>query len=488
MGQQTVRKWYHWYSPEDTPEERRLILKLDLLIIPYAFIIYWVKYIDQTNINNAYVSGMSEDLGFHGNQLVKFQMIFVVGNVLGLLPFAYLFPKVPMHWLVPSLDLGWGIFTLLQYRAHSFSELMAYRFMVSIFEASYFPGVHFVLGSWYKSDEISRRGGVFYTGLTLGTLTAGLLQGAASKHLDGIGGLAGWRWMFILTAIVTIPLAFVGLILWPGTPDKPNRLLLSQEELTLARSRLERHGAQLKALPFSWSRLYRIFTGWKFYVLVIWDIFFFNTSANTAAFLLWIKSLHRFDIPTINNLGTIAPALGIFYVLFINFGADLFLGRPGAITLACAWNFTGLVILTVWDVPESAKWFAFSTNYASVAVSSVLYGWANVILRHNVEERALTLIFMTAIATSTNAWIPLLVFPTVEAPRFPKGYPYAAANVVCLVIMTQIVRVTHNREEAKYAVAIQDGTNSQDETSGDEMNVICAEDKKVAHTSSAEFV
>ena len=299
----------------------------------------------------------------------------------------------------------------------------------------------------YKSDEISRRGGIFYVGLTLGTLTAGLLQAAASKHLNGVDGLAGWRWMFIITSIITIPLAFVGVALWPGTPDKPNKLFLSAKELELAKNRLERHGAQLKSLPFSVERLQRIFSGWRFYVLVIWDIFFFNTSANTAAFLLWIKSLHRFDTPTINNLGTIAPALGIFYVLFINFGADLFLGRAGAITLACVWNFIGLIILTIWDVPESAKWFAFSTNYASVAVSSVLYGWANTILRHNVEERALTLILMTAIATSTNAWIPLLVYPTVEAPRFPKGYPYSAANVICLVIMTQIVRILYNREE-----------------------------------------
>lgn len=253
--------------------------------------------------------------------------------------------------------------------------------------------------------------------------------------------------MFIITSVITLPLAFVGFVLWPGTPDKPNRLILSEKEIALARARLERHGNKLEALPFSWGRLRRIFTCWRFYILVIWDIFFFNTSANTAAFLLWIKSLDRFDTPTVNNLGTIAPALGIFYVLFINFSADLFLGRPGAITLACLWNLTGLIILTIWKVPESAKWFAFSTNYASVAVSSVLYGWANIILRHNVEERALTLILMTAIATSTNAWIPLLVYPTVEAPRFPKGYPYSAANVICLILMTQIVRVIYNKEE-----------------------------------------
>lgn len=51
MAKPNVRRWYHWYSPDDSPEERALVLKLDLLIIPYTFIIYWVKYINQTNIS-----------------------------------------------------------------------------------------------------------------------------------------------------------------------------------------------------------------------------------------------------------------------------------------------------------------------------------------------------------------------------------------------------------------------------------------------------
>jgi hypothetical protein len=50
-NQAPTRKWYEWYSPDQSPEERRLVLKLDLLIVPYAFILYWVKYIDQTNIS-----------------------------------------------------------------------------------------------------------------------------------------------------------------------------------------------------------------------------------------------------------------------------------------------------------------------------------------------------------------------------------------------------------------------------------------------------
>ncbi len=65
---------------------------------------------------------------------LQFQIIFTVGNTVGLIPFGYLFPKVPMHWLVPTLDLGWGIFTLLQYRANSFGEIAAYRLLVALFE------------------------------------------------------------------------------------------------------------------------------------------------------------------------------------------------------------------------------------------------------------------------------------------------------------------------------------------------------------------
>ncbi|KPM41872.1 putative transporter SEO1 [Neonectria ditissima] len=457
-----VRRWYHWFAPDEGPEERRLILKLDLLLVPYAFIIYWVKYVDQTNINNAYVSGMSEDLGFNGNELVQFQTVFVVGNVVGLLPFMYLFPRVPMHYLVPTLDLLWGIFTLLQYRAQSFGEIAAYRFMVSLFEASYFPGVHFVLGSWYRSDEIGRRGGFFYIGLTLGTMTASLLQGAATQYLHGVNGLAGWRWAFIINAVITLPLAFLGYFIWPGTPARPNRLVLKESDIALAKSRLEKTGSRVQSTPFSLALLRRVFTSWRFYLLVFWDILFFNTSSNSAAFLLWIKSLARYDTTTLNQLAAISPGLGIFFVLFINFSADLWLGRPGAITLASAVNFTGLVILAIWNVPEAAKWFAFSVTFSAVAVSSVLYGWANTILRHNNEERAITLILMTAIATSTTAWIPLFTYPTVQAPRFPHGYVYSAVMVVLLVAMTQVIRILFGSHGEKVRVPNSDAAVVED--------------------------
>jgi hypothetical protein len=65
--------------------------------------------------------------------------MYITGAVIGQLPFTFLFPMFPMNYTIPALEIGWGIFTLLQYRAESFSELMAYRFFVGIFEVNLEP-------------------------------------------------------------------------------------------------------------------------------------------------------------------------------------------------------------------------------------------------------------------------------------------------------------------------------------------------------------
>ena len=50
------KKWWklQWYSDDDTPEERKFITKLDLIVVPYAVLAYWVKYIDQSNLSESF--------------------------------------------------------------------------------------------------------------------------------------------------------------------------------------------------------------------------------------------------------------------------------------------------------------------------------------------------------------------------------------------------------------------------------------------------
>ncbi|EXJ79037.1 hypothetical protein A1O3_08538 [Capronia epimyces CBS 606.96] len=473
------RAWYHWFAADDSPEERKLILKLDLLIVPYAFLGYWIKFIDQSNITNAYVAGLKEELGFYGNELVQLGVVYTVGSVVGQLPCTYLFPRFPMHYLVPAFELGWGIFTLLQYRASSYAELMAYRFLIGLFEAVFFPAVHYVLGSWYRADEIGRRGGMFYVGLTLGTLTAGLIQSGASAHLDGVSGLSGWRWMFIINALMTIPVAIAGVFVWPGTPDKPNRWFLSPAQVEMARERLT-VGIPKKARSAQVTvkdRFIHIFTDWKIYTLTLWGCIYWSiNAASYGGYLIWLKGLKRYNASQINEYGSTSAAVGIFYVLFLNFGSDLFLGRTGAITLSCVVNIIAMIILTIWNVPEAALWVAFNLLYAQFGMSSVFYGWVNDILRNDTQERAFTLIIVNAVSQSTTAWIPLFTFPTKEAPSFPKGYPFALAMSAVLILFTIfVIKPLHKRQERKIALQISSESESESPSIGD------AESEKSAH-------
>ncbi|KAL9067902.1 MAG: hypothetical protein Q9157_006667 [Trypethelium eluteriae] len=79
------RKWqsYIWDTFDKSPEERKFLFKLDTCLLTFASLGYFIKYLDQANINNAFVSGMKEDLGLYQNQLNYMTTAWTVGYVIG---------------------------------------------------------------------------------------------------------------------------------------------------------------------------------------------------------------------------------------------------------------------------------------------------------------------------------------------------------------------------------------------------------------------
>jgi hypothetical protein len=253
--------------------------------------------------------------------------------------------------------------------------------------------------------------------------------------------------MYIICAIITIPVGIIGLFVIPGTPDQPNSWILKDKDVQLSKDRLQRAGHKTEG-KVSFQTFARIAKSPRVWALLLLDIFFWNGSVNTSTggYLLWLKSLKRYTPARINQLGAMSPGLGILYTLVVCFGSDLLLGPAWAITVAHIWNIIGLIILTIWHVPDSALWFAFMTTYSAVAMSSVLYGWINSQLSYSPAERSVALVLANTISQSTTAWTPLLVFKTVEAPRFIKGYPFVLANAVCLIILAHVINIYTKKE------------------------------------------
>ncbi|CRG87043.1 Pantothenate transporter liz1 [Talaromyces islandicus] len=223
---------FNWYPSEYPSQEKRLLFKLDVSILVFACLCFFVKYLDQTNISNAYVSGLKEDFNLNGNQLnylnVCYFTAYVVFQVPGLLLMSR--PKWA-RWLLPGLEVLWGICTFAQSRATDINQLYALRFLVGMFEAPVFAGTHFILGSWYSGPELFKRAGTWFICNPLGSMVSGYLQAAAYTNLSGVAGMPGWRWLFIIDGIFTIPVAFLGFIIFPGVPDSPRPFYLKEDDI-----------------------------------------------------------------------------------------------------------------------------------------------------------------------------------------------------------------------------------------------------------------
>lgn len=77
---------YFWDTLDKPAEERRFLFKLDAALLTFASLGYFIKYLDQVNVNSAFVSGMKEDLGLYGNQLNYMITAWTVGYVIGEIP------------------------------------------------------------------------------------------------------------------------------------------------------------------------------------------------------------------------------------------------------------------------------------------------------------------------------------------------------------------------------------------------------------------
>ena len=162
-------------------------------------------------------------------------------------------------FLLPSLEIIWAILTFCESRVQNTTHLYIIRAFVGFFEAPSFGGTHLIrkliptplrlqllltdktVGSWYRKEELFKRAGVWFMGNSLGSMFSGYLQAAALKNLDGTSGMAGWRWLFIIDGIITLPIAFIGFALFPGLPNSPKRWFLTDEEYELANTRMPKN-------------------------------------------------------------------------------------------------------------------------------------------------------------------------------------------------------------------------------------------------------
>ncbi|PYH79788.1 MFS general substrate transporter [Aspergillus uvarum CBS 121591] len=446
---QQRQKWYQWFAPTDTPAERRLILKLDGLIIVFVFLAYWAKVLDSSATSTAYVSGMREDLKMYGNQLNYLNTVYMVGFITMQIPLTLAMTRFPVNYFLPAADLLWGVFTLAQYKATSVTQLYALRFFVGALGGFFFPAVQWYLGCWYKRSELARRGAIFFIASQVGSMSSGYIQAGAYARLNGRYGIEGWRWLYIICFACTIPIAFLGLCFLPSTPEKCRSRFLTPEEIHLAQARMAAEHRQPRQ-PFTLPRILTILKGWRLWVLVGFAFFFSQADgvSSNSGLSLWLKA-EGYSVEDINTITTVSPAVTIVSSILCGVLSDIYDVKVALIATTAALNIFACVVLAIWRVPVGLKFFAFFLSGTADGIAAIIYAWANEICARSAEERALVISAMNTVGNTFGAWIPLLVWKTVDAPRYLIGYNWTIALDVCMLLMLVVLQQFWRREQRR---------------------------------------
>lgn len=278
-------------AAERTKEEREFVRRLDIFLMTFGCISQVIKYLDQQNINvstnylgtrclsprgyrpsspkhkwltilqNAYVSGMKEDLSLYGNELNYFTTAFNVAYCIMLIPSQVIMTYVrPSFWL-PGLEIGWGILTGLMAMVTTAKQVYIIRVFLGAFESSAWPGMMTLFMHWYTPTELAKRMGFYHSCQAIGNMLSGALQAAIMGTMDGHAGLAGWRWLFVINAIITVCWGFLGVVMLPDYPNKrnPRAFWYTRNDQELAIGRLIKH-KRAEPRPVTWASAKRTFS------------------------------------------------------------------------------------------------------------------------------------------------------------------------------------------------------------------------------------
>ncbi|OLN81967.1 Pantothenate transporter liz1-like protein 13 [Colletotrichum chlorophyti] len=456
-------RWFHWHEPGTSAEEKRLIFKLDFFLLSYSCLMFFIKQLDQNNISNAYVSGMSEELGLGpGNELSWMNTYFNIGTIVGG-SFANLIITVvrPRFWLTGCLSV-WSVFVLCLFKCNSAHQFYVLRFFIGLFESAAWPGVMYVLGSWYRKSELSRRSGLFVVSGVLGQMFSGYLQAALYTGMGGKGGLSAWRWLFIFDFILAVPVVIYGLICFPDTPHTTQAFYFSDWERQRARRRIEEEGRKPVG-KMNWSVIRRVFGSWQVYAFTAGYSFWTLTCGSYIMqyFGLYLKSTKLYNVPQINNIPTCIGAVNFVFMISTGYVSDK-IGRRGPVCFAVGSLLTFVyAVLSVWSVPHTLRMAVFIIAGCYGCYTPLLAGWANEACGGDQQKRAFVLGFMVSVGQAVVIPFQQLQMPSGQAPAFAKthGWKSALAFVVALTLWTGVglpllqkwresrVKVSHHESE-----------------------------------------
>ncbi|KAI8307932.1 hypothetical protein K4K59_010496 [Colletotrichum sp. SAR11_240] len=427
-------------------EEKALVKKIDLFLMPTIWLMYLLSYMDRTNIGNAKIAGMADDIGLSSSQYSIVLVVFFIGYVLFEPPSNMILVRTRPSLYLPFIMALWGVLTCIMSVVKEYHHLIVLRVFVGIMESGFAPGILLIISSWYRRGEQSRRFAVFMSAAILSGAFGGLLAGAITSGLEGAHGIRGWRWLFIVEGVATIGWAGISAFILLDFPATSTRLTPREREIAVARLQEDnvtvRNADEKLGKGKSFMLALRDWRTWGFifgYMVIVGSStlsYFYPTLVHGLGFTSTVQAqymtvpIYAFAFVCTAITGYFGDKIPDHRGLVI--AAWLAFSMITSIIVCVVYNFTARYVLLV--LMAAGLW---ASNAMSLSFASSTFG------SMDAEVRAIALALMNALGNLAQIYGAYL-FPTDDAPKYPMGFGVISGmlgfGTVVYVIMHILVR------------------------------------------------
>jgi MFS family permease len=198
--------------------EQRTIAKLKMRLLPILIAAAILCFVDRINVAFA-ASAMMKEFGFTATVYGFGAGLFIIPYIIFEVPSNVVLAKVGARLWLARIMITWGLISAAMAFIVGEYSFYGLRLLLGVAEAGLFPGVLFYLSLWFPREYRGRIIGIFYMALPLANVVGAPVSGFILA-LDGVAGLAGWQWLFLVEGLLPVVLAFILLRWLPDTPDK----------------------------------------------------------------------------------------------------------------------------------------------------------------------------------------------------------------------------------------------------------------------------
>ena len=214
----------------ENPVYKALFAKIDWRLIPLLLIASMVAFLDRINIGFAQLQ-MKQTLPFDDAVYGLGAGIFFVGYFLFEVPSNLLLERIGARKTLLRIMVLWGLAAISMMFVSTPLQFYLARFFLGVFEAGFAPGVLLYLTYWYPSVRRGQVIAILMSAPPLVMFIAGPMCGLILKYLDGVSGLYGWQWLFLIQGL---PAPILGVLVYYLLKDKPSQTSwLSKQEKAL---------------------------------------------------------------------------------------------------------------------------------------------------------------------------------------------------------------------------------------------------------------